>query len=374
MPTYGYDAGQPFGDPNQFTRSTQESEIDRFNQWLRSQPYWQQIQAQRPESDFSDAERAQLNRELQQRGIQVPDAFGIDKAGNFNQTNRLDDYAKWSAIAAGAALTGGGLMGVGPLAGALGGGAGAAGAAGGVLPSTTIGAGYIGPIAGGTGLAGLGGGAAAATGGALASSMIGDGMMAGLPAGGSGISTAGMLSSGMAPSTLGNLAGEGKSGGSWVDKLLGKGGDKSDALGNLGDMFNTYANDEARNRVQRGNFAQAYDRTRLMGREDDRDQESDAIKKLAQTSYLASGGAKPLPTHVNSGNLPDLGFGPRPASDAQKQAATNLQGTLLNRTTPAGQFQPVPFDSYAKAGTGENIGRYGNYATAAGSVIKDLFF
>jgi hypothetical protein len=49
---YGYQYGNPFGDANRFTRSTQESEIDRFNQWMRSQPFWQQIRGNR-QGDFT---------------------------------------------------------------------------------------------------------------------------------------------------------------------------------------------------------------------------------------------------------------------------------------------------------------------------------
>ncbi len=357
----GYNSGQPFGDPNQFTRSTSESELDRFNQWLRSQPYWQQVAAQNPQGDFTDQERAQIGQWLQGQGVKVPDHFIIDKGGNFNQTNRLDDIAKWSAIIGGTALGGFGLAGMGPL-GFLGG---AAPTAAGIEGSATaLGAGGIPGMAAGLTAADLGGLGTAGVLGSTAISPIGGlatGTTSSLGSGG----TAGMLSSGMAPSSLGKLTSGGSRG--LIDDILGgndgQSGSGDDTLANLGSIFGDYANDEARNRIARGNFAQQYDRTRLQGREDDRAQETDALKKLAQTSYISSGGAHPLPTQVNSGKLPDLGFGPAPASDAQKQGATSLQGTLQQRLSPEGQFQPVPFDSYAKAGIGENIGRYGNYIT-----------
>jgi hypothetical protein len=115
----GYSAGQPFGDPNGFTRSTGEDEINRFNQWLRSQPFWQQARAINPNGDMNDQQLSMIAKGLKDAGVTPPDNFIIDKAGNFNQTNRLDDIAKWSAIAGAAGLTIAGGLGAGPLAGLL---------------------------------------------------------------------------------------------------------------------------------------------------------------------------------------------------------------------------------------------------------------
>lgn len=191
MSQYGYSHGNPFGDPDHYTRGTGEDEIDRFNQWMRSQSWWH---VPRTETD-----QAMLQQQLRQMGIHLPDNFHIDEAGNINQKSRAGTVAKVAAIGGGAALGGLGLAGLGPL-GFLGGGGGAAAGAGAsaipamegggtlaanlggagalgslgagaALPSAAIGSGMLGPIAGGTGsdVAGMASGAGAGAAGDIAS-------------------------------------------------------------------------------------------------------------------------------------------------------------------------------------------------------------
>jgi hypothetical protein len=155
-------------NPTQFTRSTGEDELDRFNQWMRSQP-WYQEQRARMGSSVDDREQDDLTAALARAGIPLPKDFHIDEGGNLNQKSRAGKYAKIAAIGGGAALGGLGLLGMGPLGGMLGGIGGAAGGAGGVggalasaaplseaVIPTTLG------IGGGLGAAGAGAGAATA--------------------------------------------------------------------------------------------------------------------------------------------------------------------------------------------------------------------
>lgn len=128
MPSYA--TGQPFGDPSRFTRSTGEDEIARYNDWMRSQPWWQQIRGSGT-GDVSPQQEQQIARAAQAQGITVPKDFHIDAGGNFNQKSRAKKIALYSALAGAAALTGGAALGAFGGAGAAGaGGAAAAGSAG----------------------------------------------------------------------------------------------------------------------------------------------------------------------------------------------------------------------------------------------------
>lgn len=173
---YGYDQGNPFGDPNKFTRSTGEDEINRYNEWMRSQPEWQKARGTGT-GDFNDQQIQQLTQGLQARGITVPKDFHLDEGGNFNQKSRTKRNLLIAAAIGGGALTAGLASGV--IGGAAGGASAVSGAAGAAAPlaSTTIGSGFIPAIAGGTGLAGATGAAAgtaaATTGGSVLSQVLG---------------------------------------------------------------------------------------------------------------------------------------------------------------------------------------------------------
>lgn len=169
MATYGYGANQPFGDPNRFTRSTGDDEIDRFNQWLRTQPFWGQARGSGT-GDFNDTQRNAVMQGLRAAGINLPGEFAIDQGGNINQKSRLGRNLLIAGVLGAGALTGGAAL------GAFGGAGGAAGLAapvlGGAIPGvagTALPA-FAGPLLGGavpgiagTAIPGFGGGNAAAS-------------------------------------------------------------------------------------------------------------------------------------------------------------------------------------------------------------------
>lgn len=150
------------------------SQVDQFNYWLRNQPWYQNFfasQGLNPNRvQLSDTQRGQLAQLLASNGLTLPDGMTIDPAGNLNTQHGFASLPTWAkiGIGAGAAATGFGLAGLGPLGGMLGLGDAGAAAAGG--------AGAI-PLAGApsvAGAAGIGGtGAAAAGGGSTIGSLLG---------------------------------------------------------------------------------------------------------------------------------------------------------------------------------------------------------
>ncbi len=215
---YGYDQGNPFGDPNKFTRSTQEAEVDRFNDWMRSQPWWQQIRGT-GQGDFTDQQRSQIVQAAQREGIRVPKDFQIDQGGNFNQKGRTKRNLAIAGIAGGAALGGLGIAGLGPL-GALGGGGAAAGAGGG-------GAAAGGSLAAGEGLPWGIGGAASMLPGAAGAGAAGlgaiEGGAFGMPASAAGAMPGASAVPGMGDlvGTVGSAAGAARGAGKGAGGLLG---------------------------------------------------------------------------------------------------------------------------------------------------------
>jgi len=119
-------------------RSTSEAELDRWNQWWRQTPVYQNfMRRQGLPADgrvrLSRGQQAALEREMRAAGLRIPSGMHIDQGGNLNQQSRL---VKTAAIAGGAAAAAFGIPGVFP--GLLSGGP-AAVAPGSVLPSTAIG-------------------------------------------------------------------------------------------------------------------------------------------------------------------------------------------------------------------------------------------
>ena len=163
---YGYQYGQPFGDPAGFNRSTGEDEINRFNQWMRSQPWYSQLRSQMGSGDLSKEQRRALTLAMNAQGIPLPEDFVIDEGGNLNQKSRTGRNLAIAGIIGGSALGGLGLAGLGPLGGALGvgGEAATAGATGAGLSEaaipTTMGI-TSAALPGGMGAAGLGAAGAA---------------------------------------------------------------------------------------------------------------------------------------------------------------------------------------------------------------------
>jgi hypothetical protein len=301
MAAYGYDQGNPFGDPNSFTRSTGESELNRYNEWMRSQPEWQQARGTST-GDFNDTQKSQLEAGLAARGITVPKDFHIDEGGNFNQKSRAKKIALYAALAGGAALTGGlGLAGMGPLGGVLGGTAAVPGAVGGTLASTTIGTGMLPAIAGGTGLAGgIAGGTAATT--AAATAGIGS-KLAGLVGGSKGLDAAG--------------------------KMIG-----------------AYGETAAGNRGTKLAATMDADLLRLKGIQDNREGQTDALAKLANANYLQTYKGPTTPSK--------FGYGPTAPSDAQRAAAKMLEQEMLARLHSGG-FTPTDTRGMMDPGKGERL-------------------
>ena len=166
----GYWSGQPFGDPAQFTRSTQESEIDRFNDWLRQQPwhvaYLQQIGQYGKAVNLSERQQKDIAAIARQNGVPIAKAFSFDQGGNLNQNSRTVRNLAIGGAAAAAAfgipaiagMGGAGAAGVGETVGLAGSGFGTGGGLGFALPAGASLAG----AAGATGAAGAGAAAAAA--------------------------------------------------------------------------------------------------------------------------------------------------------------------------------------------------------------------
>lgn len=162
-------------------------------------------------------------------------------------------------------------------------------------------------------------------------------------------------------------------GGSLLQKLLGGGG-KNQA--DIAQLLGAFSKGEKANRIDKGNFVQNYDRNMLAAQAGRNTNESDALTKLAQTSYIMGGGAKAMPKSLNLGGkeyaLPDLGYGPPAITDAEKEGATALQSQLKGRLSPGGSYTPQPLSSYANPGTAENIGSYGALGVGALGGIAGL--
>lgn len=165
-----------------------EASIDAVNQWMRSQPWWQQIAGTGP-VHLNDQQKRAVMHAAQANGVVIDEGdMEIDPAGNLNpKGHKLRNTlivmgAAAAAIAAPYALSALGSGGGAAAGGAAATGAGTAGVEAGVtaglgsaalpgamaslpaiggsaatlapLASTTIGNGAMGPITGGTGLAG----------------------------------------------------------------------------------------------------------------------------------------------------------------------------------------------------------------------------
>jgi len=359
-----------------------EADINAANQWMWQQPWYQEtirsFGQQMGNVRLNDQQKRQLAQVIAAHGFPLPSNDEIDPAGNVNpKGHKMRNFLIAAAIGGatiatlGAAGAFAGAAGAGSAAGGAGGAAAgtAAGAAGAALPASTIGlAGSgFGAIPATAGSIGLAGGAAGAAGTAGALAPL---------ASTTTVPLAGTLPAGVASGTSASAAGvgsgiiQGAKGGSTIASLL----KNPDTYSDIGKVLESYGNDEANIRKDRGIWTQQYDRLRLEGEKDRRLAETDAMRKLAQTGYLKSGGNPYKPATMLDGSvLPTFGFGPKAPSQAQLEAANTLEGQLLARVQPGAGFQPSPLDSYAKPGKAENIGRYGSYI-GTGIGIASKFF
>lgn len=121
-------------------------------------------------------------------------------------------------------------------------------------------------------------------------------------------------------------------------------------------------------RTLAGPLTQGYDRLRLQAEAQRADLEKDALKKLAITNYLTSGGSK-----FDMSSLPyQYGGPPRPPGEAQVEGAKTLQAQLLKRMQEGGTYMPTPHEKYTQPGTLEKIGQYGGLATGGIGTIEEL--
>lgn len=167
----------------------------------------------------------------------------------------------------------------------------------------------------------------------------------------------------------------------------------------IGSLLGSFSSGEKANRVVEGNFqggydqmmmgreaqqnqlglqAQSdYDRLKLAGLADQRDSETDALRKLQIGQYLQSGGSQYKPITgapvLGSGSMPIPtfdGIAPRGATEAERTAGGELSGKMMDRMrapafeptkfTPNYSYQPTnPAESYGKPGAAEKIGSYG---------------
>lgn len=138
-------------------RSASGMTVDDFNRYIRSQQWYQDWFRQRGldpnHVKLDGGQRNQLQNELMAHGLNLPSGMKIDEAGNLNQKNTLGRNIAIGAGIAGAAATGFGLAGMGPLAGIGGGTLGAGEASttligtGGLIPGISTGAGVVGAAA-----------------------------------------------------------------------------------------------------------------------------------------------------------------------------------------------------------------------------------
>lgn len=153
-------------------------------------------------------------------------------------------------------------------------------------------------------------------------------------------------------------------------------GQPGSGMADLASTVGAFSSGEKANRYMQGNFTQGYDRLMLDAQKDRNSNESDAMKKLAQTSYIGSGGSgfKPASFQLNgqSRTAPDLGFGPKAPTDAEKSGASALQGQLQARLSPGGSYMPQPLDDYAKPGLAENLSSYGSSALGGLGALQNL--
>lgn len=223
-----------------------------------------------------------------------------------------------------------------------------------------VGLGIIGALTAGTALIPAAAAEGTAGGGATAGGSTISGLLpatSDLPGG--ALATTGALPAGSAGGNIAaGIAADGSSiagGGSTIGSLLGNG----NALQTAGSLLGKFAGAEAANRGTTGNLTQGYDKLNLASQQDQRAEETDALRKLYATNYLQNGGFNA----AKSSPLPTIGIQPLPASQDQIQGAGTLAPQLLNRLTPGGTWKPTDPNSYLKPGTAENVANYGSLIT-----------
>lgn len=104
------------------TRKTAQAEVDRWNESLRASGAYQSFMRSigndgSGKVKLSRKQQGEFEAYLKAQGVSIPDGMHIDQGGNLNQKNRLARNIAIGAAIGGAAATGFGLAGIGPLAG-----------------------------------------------------------------------------------------------------------------------------------------------------------------------------------------------------------------------------------------------------------------
>ena len=144
----------------------------------------------------------------------------------------------------------------------------------------------------------------------------------------------------------------------------------------LASILGSYSTAKRQDRQTVGNQTQTFDQL-MMTAQQNRDQtEKDALRKLATTGYIGSGGAPYTPATIDfqgqKSTLPSFGFGPKAPSTAQTQGAKNLEGQLTSRLSPGGSYTPTNLESYTKPGAGERIADIGGLVSGGLGAYKTL--
>lgn len=163
-------------------------------------------------------------------------------------------------------------------------------------------------------------------------------------------------------------------------------------VADIGSILGAFSQGEKANRMSYGDLRQGYDRMLLadqlarnnFGLENQQQRnvnETDALRKLQQSSYLLGGGAQYAPPVFQlSGQqrtAPSFSFAPKNPDEAEIQAATDMRGRMLDRLRnaayePDWSFKPSDVDSYAKPGVMEQIGSYGALGGGVLGNIMDI--
>src|SRR5688572_19396209 len=108
-------------------RQTSEADLNTFNIWMRSQPWfieWHRQRGLNPSGNgnrkLSRDEQGQLERLMQQNGVPLDGGMHIDSGGSANQKNRLVRNAAITAAVVGGSILTAGAAGMGPAAGLFG--------------------------------------------------------------------------------------------------------------------------------------------------------------------------------------------------------------------------------------------------------------
>lgn len=165
-----------------------------------------------------------------------------------------------------------------------------------------------------------------------------------------------------------------------IDQLLaqikGKDSPVPQGAADLGAVAGSFANDERMNRLTEGNFSQNYDQNMIAAQTGRNQNEDDALRKMAITGYLKSGGFKGgSPTIQLDGQqrtLPSYGSQPRPSSAAQVSSAGTLEDMLKQRLATGGSYMPQPLSNYATPGKAENISRIGGTVASGVGAIDNM--